>query len=222
MNILMLVVLLLICVFSIPLIYNLFDLLGLKILFIINIIMMFITSFKNIELINLNISLSSIFILPLTALLIISSYKIKAKDLKSNIKQILFIITFIIIEIILLSMYQHSVNDTTTSNVINILLYNHKTIIIFPIVLLITMYGTIKCYQYIKKIENNIFIDFVITSICIGILDTVLYTIIVNINVLSINDILKLALSNYLIRIVLSIIYVPVINYILKRKKEQI
>ena len=94
MNILMLVVLLLICVFSIPLIYNLFDLLGLKILFIINIIMMFITSFKNIELINLNISLSSIFILPLTALLIISSYKIKAKDLKSNIKQILFIITF--------------------------------------------------------------------------------------------------------------------------------
>ena len=125
MNILMLVVLLLICVFSIPLIYNLFDLLGLKILFIINIIMMFITSFKNIELINLNISLSSIFILPLTALLIISSYKIKPKDLKSNIKQILFIITFIIIEIILLSMYQHSVNYTTTSNVINILLYNY-------------------------------------------------------------------------------------------------
>ena len=39
---------------------------------------------------------------------------------------------------------------------------------------------------------------------------------------LSINDILKIALSNYLIRIVLSIIYVPIINYILKRKKEQI
>ena len=222
MNIIMLILLLLICVFSIPLIYNLFDLLGLKILFIINIIMLFIASLKNVEIISLNISLSTIFLLPLTAVLIILFYKIKPKDIKNDVKQIFLMIAFIVVEIIFLFMYQHSINDIFTSNIINVLIYNYKIIIVLPIILLITVYGKIKFYKYIKKIENNIFIDFVITTICIGLIDTVLYTIIVNINILNIDNILKLALSNYLIRIVLSIIYVPVINYVLKRKKEQL
>ena len=222
MNILMLIVLFLMCIFSMILLYNLFDILGLKILFIINIILMFIMSFKNIELINLNITLYSLFTINFNALLIIFFYKIKFKELKNNLKQILIIIVLITVEIIFVFMYQQSVADTNTSNIINILLYNYKIVIVFPIILLMTVYGTIKCYKFIIKIENNTFINYAITSIVIGIIDTLLYTIIININVLNINDILKLALSNYLIRIVLSMAYVPVVIYILKRKREQI
>ena len=130
----------------------------------------------------------------------------------------MFILTIIIL-LIILFLYNPSVTDLTTANLNKLVESNIVSLILFPIVTVISLYGTYKLYNFMKKSSNILFINISLTTIIIGIIDCILFTILANIGNINIESSVKLGLGNYLMKIILSLVFIPIISYVVNRKK---
>lgn len=213
------VIMTMLCLISIPLMYHLFEKKGLKILFLLFYMLAYIFTLKNIKILNIDFSLMIIPYVSLLSILYIANQKISAKDIKKNLRiNILFILTIIIL-LIILFLYNPSVTDLTTANLNKLVESNIVSLILFPIVTVISLYGTYKLYNFMKKSSNILFINISLTTIIIGIIDCILFIILANIGNFNIVSSVKLGLGNYLMKIILSLVFIPIISYVVNRKK---
>ena len=213
------VIMTMLCLISIPLMYHLFEKKGLKILFLLFYMLAYIFTLKNIKILNIDFSLMIIPYVSLLSILYIANQKISAKDIKKNLHiNILFMLTIIIL-LIILFLYNPSVTDLTTANLNNLVESNIVSLILFPIVTVISLYGTYKLYNFMKKSGNILFINISLTTILIGIIDCILFAILANIGNFNIVSSVKLGLGNYLMKIILSLVFIPIISYVVNRKK---
>ena len=213
------VIMTMLCLISIPLMYHLFEKKGLKILFLLFYMLAYIFTLKNIKILNIDFSLMIIPYVSLLSILYIANQKISAKDIKKNLHiNILFILTIIIL-LIILFLYNPSVTDLTTANLNKLVESNIVSLILFPIVTVISLYGTYKLYNFMKKSSNILFINISLTTIIIGIIDCILFTVLANIGNFNIVSSVKLGLGNYLMKIILSLVFIPIISYVVNRKK---
>lgn len=213
------VIMTMLCLISIPLMYHLFEKKGLKILFLLFYMLAYIFTLKNIKILNIDFSLMTIPYVSLLSILYIANQKISAKDIKKNLHiNILFMLT-IIISLIILFLYNPSVTDLTTANLNKLVESNIVSLILFPIVIVISLYGTYKLYNFMKKSSNILFINISLTTIIIGIIDCILFAILANIGNFNIVSSVKLGLGNYLMKIILSLVFIPIISYVVNRKK---
>lgn len=204
---------------SIPLVYYLFDKVGLKIMFLMLYILSFIFSFKTINVLNIDFSLMIVAYVGMLTIIYIYIEKMKGKDLKKLLVMLLLFISFIIISIILLLLYNQSVTDLVTANINRILKNNILLLVSFPIVTTISIYCTYKIYNLMKKNSNILFINVSLTTILVGIIDCIIFDVLTYLRVLNLESSIKLGLGNYLLKIVLSIVFIPVISYVVNRKK---
>lgn len=213
------VIMIILCLISIPLMYHLFEKNGLKILFLLFYLLAYIFILKNIKILNIDFSLMIIPYVSLLSILYIANEKINARDIKKNLKIFLLFMLIIIILLIILFLYNPSVTDLTTANLNNLVENNLVLLILYSIVTVISLYGTHKLYNFMKKSSKILFINISLTTILIGIIDCILFTVLANIGNFNIVSSVKLGLGNYLMKIILSLVFIPIISYVLNRKK---
>ena len=199
--------------------YYFLDIKGLKILTILMTIISFLLSFKIVTVFNLDTNMNIIPYMTLLSLVYIFKEKYNKKSLTENIITIFVTSVITLIVIILLSTYIQSINDIVASNITSLFIDNYKVAIIYPIMLLGEIICSLKLYEILKKYNNVNSINIIITTITIGIIECVIFSTVSYVSVLEFKEISRLALSDYLFKLIIIIFFLPVINLIIKRKK---
>jgi len=114
---------------------------------------------------------------------------------------------FITIMLFMMSYHTQSLTDTISINMKNVFITNYRVLLTYPITILLSNYILVHTYEKIKSLYDNMFISTVTTYLLVGIIEAILYFLLSYFNLLSIKNIIKLVLSTYMIRLVITVIY---------------
>lgn len=198
--------------------------LGLKITFLVFNILSFILSFKYLILSTLNFNSNAITYTTMFSclcLLLESSNKNTKKDINKIINLGFILNIFSAIMLYIMSYYTQSLNDTIGINMTNTFINNYKTLIFYPLSILISQKLLILIYSKIKNIYDNIFISMVTTYLAVGLIESITYMFLTYYNVLESTTIIKLLLSTYMIRIIVIVIYSLFLTIFNKKKVQK-
>lgn len=219
MNEIILTVILIISLMSIYCLYKIFDKIGLYYSLIIFIETAIITSFKIMKIFNFNLNINILFLVCIMTIIYIILAKYNTKELNNVIKISCITTIFSALIVLLLGYYIPSINSTIAINIKSTFIYNYKVLIALPITLLGGIIATTKLYQFIRKLQDNIYINIVLTYIITGLIYTVIFQIFGYLNVIKIYNSIYIGLTSYLFGLIITIIQLFTINLVLKQKK---
>ena len=219
MNEIILTVILIISLMSIYCLYKIFDKMGLYYSLIIFIETAIITSFKIMKIFNFNLNINILFLVCIMTIIYIILAKYNTKELNNIIKVSCITTIFSALIVLLLGYYIPSINSTIAINIKSTFIYNYKVLIALPITLLGGIIATTKLYQFIRKLQDNIYINIVLTYIITGLIYTVIFQIFGYLNVIKIYNSIYIGLTSYLFGLIITIIQLFTINLVLKQKK---
>lgn len=197
------------------------DKIGLINLYIVSDILSLILSFKMTLLSTINYYASSATIITTYISLYLLLEKYDKKDVNKiiNLGFYLNIVASLIIYIT--SLYPQSLTDTVGINMTNTFTYNYRYLIAFTISTLVSEKIIINTIKKIKTIYNNTFINLTTSYLLSGIIELIIYTIISYYNLLSLKMIIKILLSTYMIRIIITVINSILITITNKKKVKK-
>lgn len=220
MSEIILIIIFLIIISGIFLLYHFLDKFGLKTMLLIMTIISYIMSFKTGKVFGIDANVNIITYMCIFTIFYITLEKYGQKQVKEDIGVITKTSIYSLFILVILLLYIQSINDAISLNI------NHIVDIIPSLlsflVLPISVIFTIKLYSYLKKINDNIYINMIVCTIIVGLIESLSVSAISNGLVLDINSIIRISLANYLFKIITMIIYLPIIHYILKKKKVQL
>ena len=198
---------LIICIFSIYFLKKIWGKLGLTIIFISSSFLTLILTFKYTMLSTINVNANSItYITMFTSLYLL--LETTSKEEVKKIANLNFLVTiFSAILLYMTSYYVQSLTDTISINMKNIFINNIRILFVYPITITISNYLLIGMYKKIRKLYDVPFITTVTTYLCIGLIESILFFFLSFYRVLDIKTIIKLVLSSYMIRLIITIIY---------------
>lgn len=221
MNILIYLIILILSILSIYISKKLLNNLGLTITFIGMSTLSFFLSFKYITLSTININSNSItYITMFTALYLLLETTDK-KEIKKIINLNFLLNIFISIMIFLMTYHTQSITDSISINMTNVFFNNYKILLVYPITTLISNYSLIVIYNKIKKLYDLPFITTVTTFMLVGLMEGILYNILVYRLTLSSKTIIEIILATYMIRLIITVIYSLFISSITKEKVKK-
>ena len=195
--------------------------LGLTIVLITSNLISLILTFKYIMLSTINVNANSVtYITMFTAL-----YLLLESTNKEEVKKIVnlnFIITiFSSILLYIMSYHVQSLTDTISINMKNVFINNYKILIVYPITILISNYLLIWMYKKIRNLYDVPFITTVTTYLFIGLIESILLYFSVYYKVLNTKVIIKLLLSNYMIKLIITIMYSLLLTLLTRKKVKK-
>ena len=194
----------------------------LEYIYIIYNIISFIMSFKIIEILKININANIVISSLLTLMTYIIIEKKSIKEYKNIVKKT-FIINVIISLIILINcLYFGTVSDLNYFNMLAVYLVNYKILIIYPIVTLINQLIIYLLYDILKSSYKDIRQRILITNLTTYMIETFIFIVFSYVFTLSFKEIFFLIINNYLFKVLISLIYIPLIVTIIKAKKVNI
>lgn len=219
MNEIILAVILIISLMSIYCLYKIFDKMGLYYSLIIFIETAIITSFKIMKIFNFNLNINILFLTCIMTIIYIILTKYNIKELNNAIKLSCITTIFSVLIVLILGYYIPSINSTIAINIKSTFIHNYKVLIALPITLIGGIIATTKLYQFISKLQDNIYINIVLTYIITGLIYTVIFQIFGYLNIIKIYNSIYIGLTSYLFGLIITIIQLFIINIILKQKK---
>ena len=114
--------------------------------------------------------------------------------------------------------YEISLIDSIGINIKNIFGDNYRMLIAYPITTTISNYLLIFMHQKIKPLYDNTFITLVTSFLLIGIIEGISFNIISYYSLLTNKNIIKIILSSYMIRLIISVIYSIYLTLLAKKK----
>ena len=218
MNVVLYLCILIISIVSIYFANKLLGKLGLTITFIGMSTVSFILTFKYVTLSTINLNANCV---PYVTMLI-SLYLLLETTNKKETKEIInlnFIINiFIALMIYIMTYYTQSLTDTISINMKNVFGSNSQILIVYPLTTLLSNYLLIWVYEKIKKLYDNHFITTVTIYLLIGIIEGIIYTLLVYSKILNIKTIILIILSTYMIRLITTVIYSLFLTLLSKKK----
>ena len=194
---------------------------GLMILFISSSIISYILSFKYVSFQNINYNVNSItYITMLTSLYLLLETNPK-KEVNKYINLNFTISIICGITLYIMSIYVQSLDDTIGINMTNVFTNNYRALIAYPISIMISQKVLLIIYEKIKELYDNLFISTVTTYLAIGLISSLLYTTIAYYNILNNSNIIKLLLSTYMIRLIITVVYSFFLILINKKKVKK-
>ena len=212
------VVLILLTMLTIFCIYQMLDKRGLYFSLVITSILGFIMSFKIISIFKMNINLGIFPIIATLSIIYIFITKYGHKETKNLIYITLYSNIAVALLLAIMNEFIPAITETISINMEETFGYNYKILIIYPIIIALSQYLTIKLYKLIMTLQNNILVSIVLTYIITGIIYTVLFYITSYINILQLRYSLFLGISTYILGIPITIINLPMIKYLSKKK----
>lgn len=206
---------------SITIIYfskKLLGVLGLKIAFILMTMLSFFLTFKYTTLSTINLNANSITYVSMFTTLYLLLESIDKKEVKKVTNLNFLISIFISVMVFLMSYHTQSLTDSIGINMKNVFINNYRILFIYPLTTLISNYLLIWMYEKIRKLYDIPFITTVTTYLLIGLIEALLYTMLVYGTTLSLKILIKLFLSTYMIRLIITVIYSLILTFISKKK----
>ena len=105
------------------------------------------------------------------------------------------------------SYHVQSMSDTISINMKNVFIDNSRILLIYPIAILISHYLLITIYKKMRNLYDIPFINTVTTYLLVGLIDAIIFFFGSYYQILEIKIIIKLLLSSYMIRLIITIIY---------------
>ncbi len=191
---------------------------GLIVLFISCSSISYIMTFKYLAFQNISYNSNSIIYVTMLTALYLLLEKNSTKEVNKVINLNILLTIFIGIILYLMSNYTQSLNDTIGINMTNVFINNYRILIAYPISLLISQKILVKIYEKIKELYDNLFISTVTTYLAIDLIALIIYTIIGYYKVINNSDLIKLILSTYMIRLIITLLYSLFLTFIPKKK----
>ena len=191
---------------------------GLIVLFISCSSISYIMTFKYLAFQNISYNSNSIIYVTMLTALYLLLEKNSTKEGNKVINLNILLTIFIGIILYLMSNYTQSLNDTIGINMTNVFINNYRILIAYPISLLISQKILVKIYEKIKELYDNLFISTVTTYLAIDLIALIIYTIIGYYKVINNSDLIKLILSTYMIRLIITLLYSLFLTFIPKKK----
>lgn len=218
MNVLIYLCILIISIISIYLANQLLGKLGLTVTFIGMSAVSLILAFKYVSLLNINLNSNCIPYVSMFTSLYLLLETAEKKEVK-EITNLNFIINiFIAIMLYIMTYYTQSLTDTISINMKNVFMNNYKILIVYPLTTLLSNYLLIWMYKKIKKLYDNQFITTVTTYLLIGIIEGIMYTLLIYSRILSYKNIILILLSTYMIRLITTVIHSIFLTLLLRKK----
>ena len=218
MNYLIFLCILIISVITLYLAKKLMGKIGLIIVFIASSVLSLVLSFKYITLSTITANANSITYVTMFTSLYLLLETVNKKEVKkiTNLNVILNIFSSILLYI--MSYHVQSLTDSISINMKNVFIVNSKILIIYPITTLVSNYLLIWMYKKIRNLYEVPFITTVTTYLFIGLVESIMLYISVYYQSLDTKIIIRLLLSNYMIKLIITIIY-SILLTLLTRKK---
>ena len=194
---------------------------GLIFIFITSSVLSLILSFKYVTFSTINANANSITYVTMFTSLYLLLETVNKKEVKklTNLNFILNIFTSIILYI--MSYHVQSLTDSISINMKNVFINNYKILIAYPIITLITNYLLIWMYKKIRNLYDVPFITTVTTYLFIGLIESILLYFSVYYKVLNTKVIIKLLLSNYMIKLIITIMYSLLLTLLTRKKVKK-
>ena len=221
MNIIIYFCILTILTFTIYLMNKLLNNQGLQLALLTMNIISFILTFKFVTFNNISFISNSISYISMYTILYLILEKSTQKEARKIITTNFKINIFLAIMLYLMSYYTQSINDTVGINMTNVFIRNYRILLVYPITTLITSYLTILMYNKIKNLYENMFISTVTTYLAIGLIDIILYIILCYLNLYQTKILIELALSTYMIRLIITVIHSIFLTIVTKKKVKK-
>ena len=222
MDILLVILMIVLSIFFIFVTQYLIEKNGIINIYLIYDIVAFLLSFKIFEMmkinINANIVLSSLF----TSLTYLIIEKTNAKEYKDIIIKTISVNIIISICFLVFTLYISSINDNTFIDIKNIYLDNYKILISYPIITLINQITILYIYNSIKDSIKRIKFKIILTNLTVLMIESLLFSLSSYIFKISFINLFILVISNYLIKVVITTIYAPIISYLVELKKVKL
>lgn len=213
-----LIVLILLTMLTTFCLYKMMDKRGFYFGIVIMNLLAFVLSFKISYIFKMNVNLGIIpFIASLTIIYIFIT-KYGSKENKNLILISLYSNIAVSLLIAIMNYFVPAITETISINMQGTFEYNFKILIAYPIIMAISQILTIKLFNLIQMIQNNLSIGIALTYIIVGLFYTVIYHVIIYINILEINYSLFLGISTYIIGLVITILNILLANFMVKKK----
>ena len=178
----------------------------------------FVLSFKISDPFKMNINVGIIPLIATFTIIYIFLIKYTAKETKNLLIITLCsnIVTALLIAV--MNSFIPAVEETISINIKGTFSSNYKILIFYPIIILLSQFVTIKLFELLRTIQDNIPVCIILTYIITGLIYTLLSYVISYIEVLTIRESLFLGVSTYIIGIAITIINIVFIHTINKKK----
>ena len=120
--------------------------------------------------------------------------------------------------IAIMNFFVPAITETISINMQGTFEYNYKILIAYPFVMAISQILTIKLFNLIQMIQNNLAIGIALTYIIVGLFYTVIYHLIIYINILKVQYSLFLGVSTYILGLAITLVNILLAHYIVKKK----
>jgi len=221
MNVIIYLLILVLSMFSLYIFKKILGNLGLKIVFVLMSITSFILTFKYITISTININSNCITYITMFSSLYLLIDNSSKEESKKAVNQNIIINIFVAIMLYLMNYHTQSLTDNIGINMKNVYTANERILLIYPIIIFLANHLLIIMYEKIKNIYDNIFITTVTTFMLVGIIEGILYVTLSYYNILTIKTIIKLVLSTYMIKLILTVIYSIYLMIITKKKVSE-
>lgn len=213
-----LIILLLLTLLTTFCLYKMLNKRGLYFSLIIMNLLALVLSFKITYAFRININISIIPIIASMTILYIFIFKYGIKENKNLL--LLSLYSNIITSMLMVTMnyFLPAITETISINMQGTFEYNYKIWIIYPLIILLSQFITIKLFNLIKEISKNNKFNIILTYIISGIIYTIVYYLLSYINIMKIRYSLFLGVSTYIFGIFITIITTFFVDYIVKKK----
>ena len=118
----------------------------------------------------------------------------------------------------LMSYYQESIIDSISINMKNVFATNYRVLITYPIITILSNYLLLFFYQKMKNLYDLPFITTVTTYMVVGLVSNLFFHLGSYFNIFTLKTILELSLSNYMIGLIITVIFSLILPKIKSKK----
>lgn len=178
----------------------------------------FVLSFKISYIFKMNINVGIIPLISTFTIIYIFLTKYNVKETKNLLLITLCSNVTVALLLALMNYFIPAIKETISINMLGTFKYNYKILISYPIIVLVSQLATIKLFELLRQLQDNISVSIILTYIITGLLYTVLSYVLAYINILEMRYTLFLGISTYILGIAITIINIIFVNIINKKK----
>lgn len=198
--------------------YKILNKRGLYFSLIILNLLSFVLSFKITTFFKLNVNLGIVPLIGTLTVIYIFIIKYGYKEIKNIIAITLYSNITTSLLLITMNYFLPAITETISINMQGVFEYNYKILITYPLITAISQYITIKLFKIIKELQNNLYLDIILTYIITALIYTILISIISYIKIIDILSSIYVGLSTYIIGLIVMLINTVFINYFTNKK----
>ena len=178
----------------------------------------FVLSFKISYIFKMNINVGIIPLISTFTIIYIFLTKYNVKETKNLLLITLCSNVTVALLLALMNYFIPAIKETISINMLGTFKYNYKILISYPIIVLVSQLATIKLFELLRQLQDNVSVSIILTYIITGLLYTVLSYVLAYINILEMRYTLFLGISTYILGIAITIINIIFVNIINKKK----